>query len=148
MVGRPTKYDPNCCSKVVSLMAKGLSKDAVAGKLGISRDTLYEWCKSHEEFSDSIKTGEAKSRYYWEKIGMDGMLGKVKGFRPAVWIFIMKNRFGWRDNVNIQEESTSSRYLPQNEDDPSMTINGLSRNMVSGYTHHTLRVQYPSFTHN
>lgn len=122
MVGRPTKYDPSCCEKVVSFMAKGLSKEAVAGRLGISRDTLYEWCQTHEEFPDSIKEGEAKSRYYWEKIGIDGMLGKIKGFRPAVWIFIMKNRFGWRDNVNIQEESTSSRYLPQNEDDPSMTI--------------------------
>lgn len=71
MVGRPTKHESSCCGKVVSLMAKGLSKDAVAGRLGISRDTLYEWCNTHQEFSDSIKTGEAKSRYYWEKIGMD-----------------------------------------------------------------------------
>jgi hypothetical protein len=122
MIGRPTKYDPKYCNQVVSLMIKGLSKDAVAGQLGISRDTLYEWCQAHEEFSDSIKIGEAKSRYYWEKIGMDGMIGKVKGFRPAVWIFIMKNRFGWRDNVNIQEEVIGSRYLPQNDDDSSLTI--------------------------
>lgn len=122
MVGRPTKYNPQFCDKVVCLMAKGLSKDAVAGKLGISRDTLYEWCQVHEEFSDSIKEGEAKSRYYWEKIGMDGMMGKVKGFRPAVWIFIMKNRFGWRDNVNIQEEVSSERYVALNEEDSSLTL--------------------------
>lgn len=122
MVGRPTKYDPQYCSKVVSLMAKGHSKDAVAGKLGISRDTLYEWSNKHQEFSDTIKEGEAKSRYYWEKIGMDGMMGKVKGFRPAVWIFIMKNRFGWRDNVNIQGEVSSERYVAPNDEDSSLTI--------------------------
>lgn len=107
-------------------MTKGLSKDAVAGKLGISRDTLYEWCQAHEEFSDSIKAGEAKSRYYWEQIGMDGMQGKIKGFRPAVWIFIMKNRFGWRDNVNIQEEKTEViQETP--EEDPNITLDRIIR---------------------
>lgn len=126
MVGRPSKYDPNYCGKVVSLMSKGLSKDAVAGKLGISRDTLYEWCQTHEEFSDSIKTGEAKSRYYWEKIGIDGMLGKVKGFHPAVWIFIMKNRFGWRDNLNIQQEKAEMiQTMP--EENPNLILDRIIR---------------------
>ena len=79
-------------------MSKGFSKDVVAAKLGISRDTLYEWAKTHDDFSDSIKRGEAKSLYFWEKIGMDGMLGKIKGFNATVWIFVMKNRFHYRDN--------------------------------------------------
>lgn len=124
--GRPSKYDPKYCGKVTSLLSKGLSKEAVAGKLGISRDTLYEWCQTHEDFSDSIKTGEAKSRYYWEKIGMDGMMGKVKGFRPAVWIFIMKNRFGWRDNLNIQGEKTEMiQEMP--EENPNITLDRIIR---------------------
>lgn len=124
--GRPSKYDPKYCGKVVSLMTKGLSKEAVAGKLGISRDTLYEWCQAHKDFSDSIKTGEAKSRYYWEKIGMDGIMGKIKGFRPVVWIFIMKNRFGWRDNLNIQEEKTDMiQEMP--EENPNITLDRIIR---------------------
>jgi hypothetical protein len=124
--GRPSKYDPKYCGKVVSLMTKGLSKDAVAGKLDISRDTLYEWCQIHEEFSDSIKEGEAKSRYYWEKIGMDGMMGKIKGFRPAVWIFIMKNRFGWRDNVNIQDQTIEPDTAPLDEN-PNVALDRIIR---------------------
>src|SRR3989344_3072114 len=120
--GRPSKYDSKYCDLAIKMMKKGHSKQSVAGEIGISRDTLYEWCQIHEDFSDSIKTGEAKSRYYWEKIGMDGMLGKVKGFRPVVWIFIMKNRFGWRDNVNIQDEGVDSRYVAQNEEDSNLTL--------------------------
>ena len=124
--GRPSKYDPKYCDKVVSLLSKGYSKEATAGKLGISRDTLYEWCQIHEDFSDSIKTGEAKSRYYWEKIGMDGMLGKVKGFRPVVWIFIMKNRFGWRDNLNIQEgKAEMIQEMPK--ENPNITLDRIIR---------------------
>ncbi len=39
--GRPTKYDSRFCDIAYKYMAKGHSKQAVAGKLGTSRDTLY-----------------------------------------------------------------------------------------------------------
>ena len=99
VTGRPTKYNPAFCDLVIKLMQKGHSKLFVAGKLGISRDTLYEWCRRYPEFSDTIKAGETMSYAYWEDLGMRGMMGKVKGFRPSLWIFTMKARFGWRDNA-------------------------------------------------
>lgn len=121
MVGRPSKYDPKYCIQALKFMAKGYSKDVVAAKLGISRDTLYEWCKIHPEFSDTIKVGEAKSLLFWEKTGIDGMMGKIKGFRPAVWIFVMKNRFGWRDVVEIEDKPID---LPRQEsqENPEVTL--------------------------
>lgn len=125
-IGRPSKYDSQCCELVIKLMSEGYSKQAVAGELGISRDTIYEWCRSHKEFSDTIKIGEAKSLLYWEKIGIDGMKGKIEGFQPSVWIFIMKNRFGWRDNSSKPE-------------DPPIGINHSSsiQGIVAKYKNHT-----------
>jgi len=102
IVGRPSKYDSNYCEVVIKLMKKGHSKQAVAGRLGISRDTLYEWCRKYPEFSDTIKVGEMMSYAYWEELGMKAMMGKVKGFRPSFWIFTMKARFGWRDNSPVK----------------------------------------------
>lgn len=105
--GRPTKYNPAFCDIVTKMMSKGHSKLSVAGKLGISRDTLYEWCRKYPEFSDTIKVGEMMSIHYWEDIGIKATMGKVKGFRPSIWIFTMKARFGWRDNSpvkNIEDE--------------------------------------------
>lgn len=96
--GRPSKYHLKYCKVVLEIMTEGFSKEAVAAELGISRDTLYEWCRRYPDFSDTIKRGELLSQRYWEKIGMDGMLGKIKGFKVAIWIFIMKTRFGWSDN--------------------------------------------------
>jgi hypothetical protein len=97
-MGRKTKYKHEFCQFAIDFMAKGYSKMALAAKLGINRDTLYEWARVNKDFSDSIKKGEAKSLYFWEKIGIKGMSGKIKGFNPAVWIFVMKNRFQYRDN--------------------------------------------------
>lgn len=101
-------------------MSEGYSKQALAGKLGISRDTLYEWGKAHKEFSDTIKAGEAQSLMYWEQVGIDGMMGKIKGFRPAVWIFVMKNRFGWRDNVAVIEEVEDPKEVDR--EDPAIRV--------------------------
>ncbi len=103
-MARPTKYNPEYCTQVVKLMKKGHSKQFVAGKLGISRDTLYEWCRQYPEFSDTIKVGEMMSYAYWEEIGMKAMMGKIKGFRPSLWIFTMKARFGWRDNSLVKQK--------------------------------------------
>ncbi len=103
-IGRPSKYNPQYCDLVIKMMKKGHSKLFVAGKIGISRDTLYEWCRRYPEFSDTIKVGEMKSYAYWEEIGMKAMRGKVKGFKPSLWIFTMKARFGWRDNSSVKRE--------------------------------------------
>jgi transposase-like protein len=119
-MGRPSKYNSKLCEEVTRFMAEGYSKQALAGKLGISRDTLYEWCKTHKEFSDTIKRGEAQSLLYWEQAGIDGMIGKIKGFRPAVWIFVMKNRFGWRDNVTLVEEVEEPKAVDR--EDPAVRM--------------------------
>lgn len=101
--GRPSKYDSKYCDLVIKMMKKGHSKQSVAGKIGISRDTLYEWCRKYPEFSDTIKVGEMMSYAYWEELGMRAMRGKVKAFKPSIWIFTMKARFGWRDNSPLKQ---------------------------------------------
>lgn len=99
--GRPTKYKPEMCQQVIDFMAQGYSKEATAAQIGIAKDTLYEWVKKHTEFSDAIKEGEDKSRLWWEKIGMAGMVGKVPGFNATTWIFNMKNRHNWADKSEV-----------------------------------------------
>ncbi len=95
--GRPSKYDPAFCDQLEKHMAQGFSIESFAGKIGVSRDTLYAWSKVHPEFSDTIKRGTDQSLFFWEKLGLMGVLGKQKGFNATMWIFNMKNRFKWRD---------------------------------------------------
>jgi len=89
-------------------VANGESKAEVAAKLGICRDTMHEWAKRHPEFSDAIKKGEHLSEAWWCKLGRKGAAGEAD-INPTVWIFNMKNRFGWRDK---QDVTTDGGKLP------------------------------------
>lgn len=99
VLGRPTLYKPEYCEMVVSHLSQGYSIESFAGLIDVHRDSIYEWKSKHPIFSDSIKRGIDKSLLYWEKLGMAGTLGKIKGFNPATYIFTMKNRFGWTDRL-------------------------------------------------
>jgi len=94
-VGRPSKYKPDYCNEVVLHMEQGFSFDSFAGRIGVSRDTLYEWLKVYPEFSDKVAIAQAKCLLKWEQLGLAGMLGKVKGFNGGVYAFNMTNRFRW-----------------------------------------------------
>lgn len=105
-MGRPPKYRPEFCAMLVEHMASGLSFESFAAVADVDRDTIYEWAKTYPDFSDAKKRGSAKSQLIWEQEGITGM--KMMGFNSAIWIFNMKNRFGWKD----QPESDNSSLKP------------------------------------
>ena len=112
--GRPTKYKPEYCEKVIEHMGQGLSFESFAGTIGVNQDTLHEWCKRHEEFSESKKIGREKSRIFWEKLGIDGATGRLQYFNAATWIFNMKNRFNWTDKQELSTGENKSLTLSYN----------------------------------
>lgn len=106
--GRPSKYKPEFCQELIEAGKEGYSIEAFAGKIGVSRECIYEWTRVHPEFSDAKKVFETASQRYWESVGKLGMLGQVKNFNAAVWIFSMKNRFKWRDVTTVETDPTDS----------------------------------------
>jgi len=106
--GQPTKYKPEYCEMLVEHMLDGLSFDSFAGVIGVNSDTLHEWKRVHPEFSVAKTHGHAKAMLWWEKLGRAAAAGKVPNFNAAVFIFSMKNKFGWRDRIdaNIQVDVT------------------------------------------
>lgn len=121
-VGRPSTYNENYCEMVIKHMEQGYSIESFAGVIDVHKDTIYEWKKHHEEFSDAVKKGVAKSQLFWEQLGIKGTMGlpvkykeKVRdadgnvievektsaNFNPTCWIFNMKNRFNWTDRQDL-----------------------------------------------
>lgn len=117
--GRPTKYKPEYCEDLIAHMKQGLSFESFAAHCNTHFDSLYEWCKKYPEFSEAKKEGTAQCLAVWEKIGMQGTLGKIKNFNTASWIFNMKNRFKWRDAVEVSTENITPIMLAY---DPSKRI--------------------------
>lgn len=109
-VGRPSEYDPKYCKQLIAHMAEGFSYESFAGKVGVCRDTLYAWERKHKDFSYTKKVAIEQALLFWEDKGIKGLYPDViegakgpiaLGFNSTVWIFNMKNRFGWRDNIEI-----------------------------------------------
>lgn len=111
--GRPTKYKPEYCDYAIHYLGKGFSKEALAGILCISKNTLYEWIKAHEDFKDAITIGEAKSQVHWENLTVQHVVHTKNGkqINGQVYGLNMKNRFGWSDKKEIAlEEETKKSF--------------------------------------
>lgn len=118
MAGQPTKYRSEYCQLLIEFVGnQGFSYEAFAGYIGVHRGTLYDWEKAvypedhpdkekagqlkHPEYADTKKIAFDLNRIYWEKAGRSIMFSGSKDVSPVVWIFNMKNRFKWRDNVDV-----------------------------------------------
>lgn len=112
--GRPSKYDPKFCQMLIDHGKEGKSFESFAGKIGITKDTLYNWFEDHKEFSDAKKQCVEFSRTWWESKSIEALeeideydeKGKriySKKINPTVLIFNMKNRFRdqWQDRIEV-----------------------------------------------
>jgi hypothetical protein len=92
--------------QVLRHMANGAGIKELAHYLRVSRQTVYDWCdpkskQYHRPFAQAVELGRELCEAWWMRYGRLAMMGKVAHGPPAFWIFNMKNRFGWRDRVEI-----------------------------------------------
>jgi hypothetical protein len=104
------KYKPELAEKLPEMFANGEDVAEVATKLGISRQTFYQWVEKFPKFAEAYALGKQYSEAWWSKLGRAGAAGKVD-IQATVWIFNMKNKFGWRDRT----ETTMTGEITVNE---------------------------------
>jgi len=66
-----------------------------------SNNLWNRWLEEEEEFWVTIKKGRELSEQWWRKLGRAGAEGKVAA-NATMWIFNMKNRFGWKDRIETE----------------------------------------------
>lgn len=99
MMGMPTKYKPEFCSKIIEMMSEGASKKEVAASFGVSRQNMLAWEKIHPEFGEAVTRAEELCEAWWEKQGRINIHNKE--FNHVLWYMNMKNRFSWRDKQEL-----------------------------------------------
>jgi transposase len=99
--GRPSKYNPLFCDKVIELGKIGASKVEMACELDICRTTFDNYEKEYPEFLKAVKQAVMFSQAFWEKNGRLATFGGTPNFNATTWIFNMKNRFSedWKDKT-------------------------------------------------
>lgn len=117
-VGRPKtpcNLSDNDLKCITSLYQQGASDAEVKSFIydirgSFSEDLWSRWLKEEPVFAEHVKIGRMLSQAWWEKSGRLSLLNK--DFSYTGWYMNMKNRFGWKDkiesenNTNVQAEVT------------------------------------------
>ena len=111
--GRPSSYDPSYCEQVVEWGQSGKSATWMAAQLGVHRDTLYEWAKVHDDFSDAFMRARHLAQAWWEDQGQSGLF--IPGFNGSVWAKNMGARFKdeWGESSKIDHTSSDGTMSPR-----------------------------------
>lgn len=111
-VGPPYKYTRKEIKEIVvpkylELSKQGYPEAGIAGKLGISKETLYEWFDKYPELSDARREGASIKQAFYHELGMNATMGKIKGFNSTTYIWLTKNCAGWRDTDRLQTQEVT-----------------------------------------
>lgn len=124
-----SKYEEHFPDLLVEHMSKGLSFDTFAATVGVTARALYQWCSMYKRFAAAKEKGAIAMQLWWEKAGMKGMLAPQDfKFNATVWIFTMKNRFGMRDVLTVDQanlqnpETLSPRELEDTIDQTRLAL--------------------------
>jgi hypothetical protein len=101
-LGRPSSYKSQYCQDVIEYGRMGKSVAWMAAEIGVHKDTLYEWAKTHANFSDAFTRARLESQRWWEDKGQDGLI--MPGFNGSVWARSMAARFpeDWREKSGVE----------------------------------------------
>jgi hypothetical protein len=91
--GRPSLYKPEMCQITEELMSKGKTNAQVCAVLGISPDSFMRYRRDYPELAAAYEKGKVLQQAYWENVGMNGIVGEIKGFNATTYIFMMSNLF-------------------------------------------------------
>ncbi|MCK5616611.1 hypothetical protein KAR91_82890 [Candidatus Pacearchaeota archaeon] len=126
--GAPTKYREKYCEEIIEYFSgkpyrtvKGIDKAndfpsyaGFSGKIGVSRETLHEWKRTHPKFSDAYRKCKQLQEHFLMTNGLKGL------YNGPFAIFTAKNVIGWTDKQDLTNSDQSLKsetkvvVLPEN----------------------------------
>ncbi len=90
-IGRPTRYKPEYCDRIIELAKGGAGMVEWALACEVDRPTLYYWAEVHPEFLTALTRAKMHEQMWWEQAGREGMY--LEKFNAVVWRTSMQARF-------------------------------------------------------
>lgn len=108
-VGRPSKYNPEYCDKVIAYGKDGDTLVHLARELGVAKSTLYEWAGEHKEFSDALAICKSNSEAYWLDLAKNRGAGLGTG-SDTIIKYMLAAAHGLREGTDntVQAEITGT----------------------------------------
>jgi len=109
--------------KTLAMFSVGAGEAEVQAKFSISKRTWDSWILDYPEFAEFISVGLTRSQAWWEDQARQYVNQSTAKFNAALWFMNMKNRFGYKDqrDINVKEEKLIGfTLLPALRDDPRL----------------------------
>lgn len=107
-VGRPSKYDPAYCERVIELGRLGKSPAQIAADIGVAKQTLANWGEAHPEFLAALTRAKTLEQAWWEDAAQNGQAQSVIG--ASVWAKSAAARFR-EDYTERQEQKLTGEVV-------------------------------------
>ena len=113
-LGRPTKYDPAYCQKVVELGRKGKSIEQIGASLGVGTRTLFTWRDEYEDFRHALEYAKELEQVWWEDMAQSYMVEEKESAKLNVglWSRSMAARFPKKYRESVKQEITGAEGAP------------------------------------
>jgi len=101
---RPPKYSAaEHLALLDKIFSKGASVNDFCLEANIAKCTFYEWVKAYPEFAHAYELAVLKAQQWWEQLGLCHI--NKKEFNTAIWLNIMRRRFGYSDHRRVTIKS-------------------------------------------
>ena len=80
-----------------------------AVRIGVRRQTLWNWARQHEEFGQAVGVCKAMQEHVFITMGLLG------AYRPGMAKFVLKNLFRWHDKVEQANHGVVLRVVEQDK---------------------------------
>ena len=113
-VGRPSKYDPAFCERVIQLGKLGKSVEQIACELDVGTKTIYNWRDEHPEFLRALDMAREFEQNWWDTIAQTYMIEEKDAAKlnASIWSRSMAARFPKKYRESTKQEITGADGAP------------------------------------
>ena len=104
---------PTLHEQILNLYNEGADDVEVAAFLNLPKKRFDELYEENSAFAKVVDIGRTKSAAWWHHVARRNLL--TKGFQGSTWAMTMKNKFGWRDRVDVLETNEQHQDAKQME---------------------------------
>ena len=97
---------------LVEIGRDGGTKAEAVVALGISHDTYLRLEREEPAFLEAERHRLALSHAWWSRHGRKMVTGECDRGNATVWVFSMKNMFGWHDRQHLDHSSSDGTMAP------------------------------------
>ena len=106
----PTEYHEAHCDAVLELGRIGMEVVEISVRFGVLKNTLYDWCRKHEDFARAFARAREACEAYHTAIIREQMARPNGAGNAAAYMSYMARRFrgDWREVKEIEHNVTVS----------------------------------------